>query len=285
MGAAASLVTALLTTISLAWAGDGPPVHDPLRLLSGQNFDAVEHAYADLQINFDKGIVTEYELADAYKAFYQTDDVYRPQLDGWIKRYPKSSSAYLARGIYFRKLGESRRGGDYASKVPDEAMAYMTQMHALALQDLEAALRLNPKSYLAILHLLNIAMFDGDQAATDKYLAAGNAVAPGNLMIRARYLVSLAPKWGGSYEQMYEYIESCRAQGLAADKVEMLRAIRLDDMGHSFQEQGQPDMALGNYVAALDVAKSAGTVFRRTYLKYSLQVCSMPQYKVEAFCQ
>ena len=66
---------------------------DILVQLSSGDIDGVENSFSTLQKNFEKGLSTEYDLLDAYKVFYQKEDRIRPQLDSWIKAYPKSASA------------------------------------------------------------------------------------------------------------------------------------------------------------------------------------------------
>ena len=253
--------------------------------LKAGDFKLVEDSFSALQSEFEQGLKTEYDLFDAYKVFYQRDDVFRPQLNQWIERYPKSSSAYLARGIYFRKLGEFRRGSDYVDKVKNENMEYMEEMFELAKKDLRTSLRIDQKSYLAVLHLLNIAQFEGDDRAAREYLVLGSTAYPGNFLVRARYLIHLTPKWGGSYTAMDTFIESCRSQGMPPDKINLLSAIKFDDQGHSAQEQGQTEQARSAYANALALSRSSGPRFRQDYLQYSLQICREPQNSSKEYCR
>lgn len=257
---------------------------NPLEQLRSGNFQLVENAYSALQSRFEGGMATEYDLLDAYKVFYQREDRYRDQLNNWIRHYPKSASAYLARGVYYRKLGEFRRGTTYISQVPPENVKYMEQMFELSKKDLETSLRLNPKSYLAILHLLNIAQFEGDDRAATKYLALGNAVLPSNFLVRARFLIHLTPKWGGSYKKMEDFIVECGSQGLSPQTINMLNAIKLDDQGASAEERGQMGQAYLAYTNALMLSRSAGDRFRQAYLGYSLRICNGPDHDKE-YCQ
>jgi tetratricopeptide (TPR) repeat protein len=256
----------------------------PLEQLRSNNVAQVEAAYAGLQKRFEAGSASEYELLDAYKAFYQRQDQYRAEFGNWIKRYPASASAYLARGVYYRKLGEFTRGTSYISQVPQENIAYMQRMHQLAKEDLATSLRLNPKSYITILHLLNIAQFESDDRAADKYLALGNAVLPSNFLLRARYLIHLTPKWGGSHQKMKLFIERCRSEGLSQDKLDMLNAIRFEDQGSVAEAGGNTDQARAEYVKALVAARSSGKRFRQDYLRGSAAICEEPEHKGKDYC-
>jgi tetratricopeptide (TPR) repeat protein len=258
--------------------------NNPLDQLKAGDFKSLEGRYSVLQSQFERGVASEYDLLDAYKVFYLRDNVLEPQLNEWVERF-KSSSAHLARGIYFRKRGEFARGTDYISRVPDEDVQFMEQMFELAKKDLKTSLRLNAKSYLAIVHLINIAQFQGDDRAARECLALGNATLPNNFLIRARYLIHLAPKWGGSYKMMDKFIETSRSEGLPPEKIQMLTAIELDDQGHSAREQGQSELARSTYAKALTLAIPAGSRFRRDYLQYSLQICAEPQTGTAIYCR
>ena len=257
----------------------------PLSELSAGKVAAVENAYAQLQTKFEQGLVTEHDLLDAYKAFYITDVKYKNQLDAWVAAYPKSSSAYLARGVYFRKLGEFSRGTGYSSAVPTQNMQYMEQMHQLAKRDLQTSLQFNPKSYLAILHLLNIAMFEDDKQSAAIYLKQGNAVLPSNFLVRARYLIHLTPKWGGSYSEMERFIAASRAQGVSKQDTDLLTAIMSNDQGDTAAHLQQTAVSQDAYVKALTLGKPGGLRFRQDYLRSAARICKDPRHSANDYCR
>jgi Domain of unknown function (DUF4034) len=260
------------------------PANPLAELAAGRNA-AVEDGYEQLQKKFEQGSVNEHDLLDAYKPFYLTDAKYQRQLDAWIAAYPKSSSAYLARGIYFRKLGEFSRGTAYSSKVPPENMKYMQQMHQLAKKDLQTSLQLNPKAYLATLHLLNIAMHEDDKQAAATYLKQGNALLPSNLLVRARYLIHLSPRWGGSYSEMERFIAASRTQGLSKQDVDLLTAIMSADQGDTLRQQQQPAVAEQAYVKALTLGKAGGPRFREDYLRSAARICKDARHSSSDYCR
>lgn len=255
-----------------------------LDALRSGNYMALQKFYSTLQSRFKKGELSEVQLLDAYKPFYQNQDKYRAQLNAWIDRYPKSSYAYLARGIYNRKLGENRRGTKYINQVPEENITYMEKMYLLAKKDLKRALQLNRNSYLAVLHLLNISQSEGNSEDALRYMQMGNKISPRNMLVRARYLIHLAPRWGGSYAAMEKFIKLEQQQGLADDMVKQLESIKYDDIGFSQLERGNQRLAITNYEKGLTLASSATPWFRKHYLSRSLQVCSLPEYRNKTYC-
>jgi Domain of unknown function (DUF4034) len=277
-------VACLLAVLAASPAAPSPASPEQPSQLPAIDYTVAETRYADLQADFEAGKRSEFELLDAYKVFYAHDAGLKQQLDRWVAS-THSSYAYLARGIYYRKLGAARRGSDYIYKVPPENLAFMEQMFDLSKNDLTTSLRLNPRSYLSVLHLLNIAQVEGDDSAARRYLKLGNGLLPSNFLIRARYLIHLTPRWGGSYELMDEFIETCRSEGLPPAKIDLLTAIKLDDRGHAEQEKQQNELAHADYASALTLSDSGGARFRRDYLQAALQLCKEPRTAASAYCQ
>lgn len=253
--------------------------------LEAGNYRVLQTTYSRLQSEFNEGDLSEYKLLVAYKLFYQRQDIFRKQLNGWIVHYPDSSVAYLARGIYYRKLGEFRRGTKYINQVPQKNIIYMEQMFQLAKKDLNKSLKLDPDSYLAVLHLLNIAQFEDNDSAARHYLIMGDRIFPENILMRARYLIHLTPRWGGSYSKMENFIKGERQYGLSRDNEKLLIAIELDDQGEEAQEAGDQSRAIAKYVKALTLTESAANWARHHYLQYSLQLCHLLQYHSKTYCQ
>ncbi|MFT5534535.1 MAG: tetratricopeptide (TPR) repeat protein [Burkholderiaceae bacterium] len=160
----------------------------------------------------------------------------------------------------------------------------MEQMFVLSKKDLETSLHLNPKSYLAILHLLNIAQFEGNSQAAENYLMLGVSVLPSNMILRIRYLIQLTPRWGGSYKSMESFISKCQSQGLSHDKIDLLNAIKHDDKGFVLEEQGKTVEARLAYEEALKLSLSGNSRFRQDYLKYSLRICAKQEHSTKQYC-
>jgi tetratricopeptide (TPR) repeat protein len=257
----------------------------PLQQLTAGDLRSVEASYADLQKRFESGAAGEVDLLNAYAAFYQRQDKYRAQLDAWIKAYPRSSAAHTARGVYLRRLGDTARGAGYIQSVPTENLRYMEQMHALAVADLTKALELNPKTYIATLHLLNIANTNGDDLKAFRYLNMGNEILPTNLLVRARYLIHLTPKWGGSWDEMETFIKQCEVNRVPPERIEQLRAIMFNELGRAAAEAGESAMAQKSYIEALRISLKHGHWFRDYYLKSSLRVCRDAAHVQQDYCK
>jgi tetratricopeptide (TPR) repeat protein len=257
---------------------------DPVAELSSGNIDKVEQHFSQIQNEFYENKIDEYSFFEQYKSFYLNDEKYIAIFNSWIDKYPKSDSAYLARGIFYRKLGEFKRGYKFTNEVTKENMDYMLEMYKLSEKDLLHALFLNEKSYISILNLINIDQYRSDAESARKHLAMANKIYPQNMLVRCRYLIHLTPKWGGDYSLMDKFIETSQSEGLSNDKINLLYAIKYDDMGDMAQLQNKIDLAIKYYEKALNLSQSGPNYFRNNYLDFSLQLCSMPKYKSEKYC-
>jgi len=257
---------------------------DVLQHVKSGRFDALEKYFSSLENKFDQGQISEEELVDAYRPFYLQHDVLSGDLNLWVEQR-SSYTAHLARGIYFRKLGELNRGTRFASETPPEKLDFMIRMFQVAKRDFWRALQLKPVSYLATLHLLNIAQFEGDRKSARMYVNLANRIHPTNFMARARYLIHLQPRWGGTHEQMQWFIDECRLAGVPADRLRWLEAIKREDEGSMQEDRGELSLAQQSFKAALALSIDAAPRFRRAYINRAIRICSRPQHSSQDYCR
>ncbi len=242
---------------------------DVIAKLRAHEFSELERHYEDVESRFERRGLSERDLLAAYYPFYRKEDTLSADFSAWIEQRPSSSLARLSRGIYLRKLGEFRRGQGYAHQTRAADLEYMTQMHARANEDLIAALRQRPDSYITVLHLLNIAQFSMDRQAARAYLDAANRLVPDNLFARARYLISLAPRWNGSHDQMDAFVEETKTGGVTEQLGRWLEAIVSDNRADVAFYQGDDAGAAAYAADALRLSADAGEQFRSDFLGFS----------------
>jgi Domain of unknown function (DUF4034) len=246
---------------------------DIVGLIHKRDFDALEMHFNAIEVSFERGDTTEFALLDAYKSLYMRTDQLSDELLAWTASHPKSYAAHLARGTYYRKLGEYSRGNAFARDVPQPTMMYVHQVFDIAAEELKTAVPLTAKPYLAVLNLLNIARYEADADAADRYLEDGNKILPNNILVRARYLDHLKPRWGGSYEAMSGFVARCKKEGLPDSSVGLLSAMINDDKGLTAETQGNVAEAAAQYKLALTIAESAKSSLKQSYLEDSLNAC------------
>lgn len=241
----------------------------PVQLLKNNNIPALETLLTGVQQRFEKGELTEIELRNAFRPFYDLDETAAKNLVRWASSSPKSYVAHLALGIYFKRRGGDARGGKYMVETPQDDIDRMSAFYKKAAEELSASLALTRKPYLSIFHLLTISMQFGDRATSLVMLRMANEVLPSNSLVRNRYAISLTPRWGGSYEQMDKFISKTKAERVPASVVLQLEAIEHDDKGYTLQERNQHAAAMRHFRSALELATRVGGTFAVEYLETS----------------
>lgn len=234
---------------------------DAVRALHVGQYKQLEAHFAAVQSRFERGQISDDALVDAYKVFYPVDTKPDAAFDAWIAHDPRSYHAHLALGIHDHKVADLLRGTGYISTTPASQLAAMEQPQMLATRELTLSLKLNPRPYLAILYLLNIATSQGDDQAADRWLAMGNRLFPQNLRIRMRYLIHLEPRWGGSYPAMEAFIERSAREGVRRNVVSGLKAIEHQDIGCTAWEGKQYPKARAEFMQAVAFGQQAGGDF------------------------
>jgi len=276
-GIAALVILALVFTSAIADDGDA------ITLLRKRDFAGIETLLAGVQNRFENGALSEIELRNAYRPFYTLDVQGVTNLTEWVNRAPTSYPAHLAMGIYLKRKGIDARGTAYISDTPQQNIDLMRQYHAQAKIQLEKSLSLTKAPYLSVWHLLDMAIFSGDRDISRELLSVANGLLPNNRLARNRYMVSLEPRWGGSYAEMEDFVRTCRREGVEEDGIAQLEAIMHTDIGSSLEEQGNIREARNHFIMAIELAKKIGGDFRKDWIPATNYRCTKPEFA--AYCQ
>jgi len=71
------------------------------------------------------GVDDPNSMRNAFRAFYPTDRDLALRYDVWVKKYPKSYVAPVARAVYYQKIAYEERGGNSISETSDAQLAKM----------------------------------------------------------------------------------------------------------------------------------------------------------------
>lgn len=147
----------------------------------------------------------EADLVTLYRAFNINSKQYAEKFNSWVNAYPASYQPFLARAKYFQTMGWMARGHKWGSETSDEQRTEMNTYFSKAQEDIQKALRRNPKSIVAYLIWIDISNATADLAESEIILRDGLKVSPASYEIRRSYIRRLRPRWGGSIEKMVEF--------------------------------------------------------------------------------
>lgn len=186
---------------------DGYPLQHPdqgvLRhmALAGR-FDELTDWIEGWQAAFEADPRKEYWPIDALGAFGTADPRLTEVLDRWVLARPASFVPHAAQGIHLSSVASARRGTKWANETSEEQFAQMRKFHALAKTALDKALELRPGLVAARRELISMDMAETGLASARRQIEAAVLACPECLQIRLKYLHSLHPKWGGSFDEM-----------------------------------------------------------------------------------
>jgi tetratricopeptide (TPR) repeat protein len=264
------LGTALSTFIAVASLGPALPYAaaaeapitgtrdaQPLVWLKSRDFAAVEQHYSQLQREYESGRVSDQQLYGEFRKLYEDSMENAWYFDEWVRSYPSSYSALLARGAYLYRMAWSVRGDKYLTETARGQISAMENYLALARPDLLASLQKTAKPYLSTLYLLNAAMLQGSAAEREHWFEQGVAIDPANTLVRLRYMFSLRPRWGGSYAAMQHFLQSCEAQHLDPALLARLAMLIHADVAEDAMRAGDTGRVLSEWEQVLELAQSA----------------------------
>jgi len=261
-----------------------PPItfqFDLIGLLRQGQYAVLEAETAKLQSWFETGHESEFAVRQAYRQLYELSPQDLMKVNSWLQAYPKSYAARLARGTYYKQVGFKIRGEAPTSETPPQNLDGMQRFHEIARIDLEASLPLTSKPYLSVFHLLDI--YGDNPEMRRALMEAGTRMLPSNMLVRARYMRGLTPRWGGSHEAMWAFLAEARKSGATELGVTELEAIIHDDMGDGAIQAGDRKSATEHFRQALELGAKVGgdlpeqLVFSRYYR------CTLPG--LQTYCE
>jgi hypothetical protein len=130
--------------------------------LSDRRYSELDKRLTLIQQAYERGTINDEQLREVFRSFYFTTPSLASNFDEWVGQFPRSYVAHLARGIYYKKIGQEARGGATASETSPEQFQAMEQALARASADFEQSLSLDPKPMLTYMQGVQILPRPGD---------------------------------------------------------------------------------------------------------------------------
>lgn len=194
-------------------------------LLKQKKYKELNNILHQHQMAYEKDYSFEDQLFWAYDAFESKDRKFIVFLNNWIKSTPKSYQPYLARAKYFYRQGWLSRGHKWSSETKETEKNKMKYFFKKSDNDINKALNIRNNLVVAQHLLIGISNTQGDENDV-VYKVAKKALKTNSLSynVRAMFLHSLTPRWGGSYEKMQEFIDTSLKYAKNNTKLNLLQA-------------------------------------------------------------
>lgn len=214
-----------------------------IRLLKQQSYLALNNRLTDYQNRMERNIKFEDNLIYAYRAFQMNDSKFEALFDEWVAMFPISHHPYLARANYYVRKGWNARGSKWASETTQQQIEMMNFYFAKANEDLEKAVQLDDSNLDVYALKLSIARATGEDSELQTILQKCLSIHPGTFRIRSIYLLSITPRWGGSYYEMQAFIDDSLKLLSFNSRLSLLQ-------GYILYDQGQMNSIMRSYQAA-----------------------------------
>jgi hypothetical protein len=278
-----SLLASAPTSTAAAPISNGHDQKELLGLLRAQEFETLESATRQVQEKFEKGALSDIQLRNTYRQFYDLDEQDLAKIKEWKKTVPGSYAAHLIRGINFKRKGFDARGDKYISQTPQENIDRMRQYHESAITELGKSLKLTEKPFLSVFHLLDLSKSGGSKEESRALVLAANKMLPSNTLARNRFMKTLTPRWGGSYDEMKQFIAQSKKEEVSTVGLIQLKAIMYDDMAATSLAQGDRQKATTYLFQAVELAQRVGGDFRTDWLPFANSPCAQ-RLEIQSYC-
>ena len=219
-----------------------------LALLRGRRFDELTRRVEAAQAAFEADPSREEQLAQVWDTFTTTD----PSIGALLEAWAAASDSYaplVALGIHHRHSGWTIRE---SRSIPARVSRERAKPHFdQARSRLHRALEVHPRLAVAFECLINLEKSEPAIAESRRLADEAARVCPSCIGPSFEHLFALTPRWGGSYEQMKQYLADLAPRIAKFPRLAVLRGAPAWDRGASGQYGRDHEAELRSYDEAL----------------------------------
>lgn len=184
----------------------------------------------------------------------------RPLLDSWKHASPKSAFAYAASGYAYAQQAQDARGEGYADTTAPDSLQSMSQLLALAEDDLQKALALEPRLTPAYVAWIEGANVGRGRSFVENIGARALAAAPADYAINSDLVFANQSIWGGSPQAMEALAN--QAQAHAAENPLLTLLLTEAPFYQAANCQCDPTIQLSDYREIFDRLPTTAIMWR-----------------------
>jgi tetratricopeptide (TPR) repeat protein len=214
-------------------------------------FKSLNSKLDEYQSAYDRDYQEEDNLFDAFEAFSKIDAANDSLFIKWSYEYPEHYASYAAHAKYYCACARQARGRKWAIDKDQKEYKEMEHYYSLALQNSSEALKKNFRLDVCYAIMVEIGSATDDEGMINKSLADALKNHPYSYRMRLKYLQTMTPRLGGSYEKMKAFIDSCARFVAFNPKLKELSASVPAEKGSIFSYLGKYADAVKMYTEAL----------------------------------
>jgi tetratricopeptide (TPR) repeat protein len=239
--------------------------------LLDRDFRRLDSAFSERRSDARRTTSREPRYVYALDVFDTGDQALEAPLDQWVARDSTNAFAYAARARYRVERGWRARSTKRADDVTRQQWNEMRRWLDLAGRDAVRAATLDTSDIAPHFAMLDATMLQGEDALTLKVFRDAVRRQPSSVLIRARYLYSLRPAWGGSMEQLERFANAQQPDIRLNPRIAVLLGFVDVERGDELDADDQPQAALAAYSRALSYGRHWSFFFKRGQIYRQLE--------------
>lgn len=177
-----------------------------------------DYALADRLIRNNYKTYTS--LIDSIKK--NIDEEYENSLGKWINQDKNNPIPLILRAQYYKSIGWAVRGEKFISYIPVNKIELFRTFMEMSKKDITSAIALDKHSPISWNLLMEILYGRGNSPEMEATFQKAIKAVPDSYSIYLYRLLTLQPKWGGSVEEMYHFVNYYANQSGEASPMKML---------------------------------------------------------------
>ncbi len=248
--------------------------NDQLKLIANKQYDELERKLILLADNFEMDNVHEWALISSSQQIARFNKpsfikTLLPMLDSWVED-TGSFSSYTFRGFWYSGMANYYRGIGWIDSVSEENILQMRKNHKLALADFQSALKIRANFSPIYERMIQIGQASGDEDLKLSALRTGLDENPNSYWIRSKYLNSLTPRWGGSFDKMQQFINEAIKKADSNPRIWSLRGAVFAEKAFTEQLKKNYNEASKLYAKALGLGDKGRWIRQLAYSYFML---------------
>lgn len=231
------------------------------KLLESGDYETIENSLGKLVEGYMVDYRLENALIEGFDYFHPDNGFEIEMFDRWVDA-TGSGIAYTARGMYLASCGFAARGTKFADETPKENFDKLYDYLEKAYPDLKTATEKNRDILPAYIWLMNISRNSWSENNKTDVFKEARKYHKRSFYLRFHYMISLEPKWGGSYYLMQAFAQ------MAARKTDLNPGL-YTMLGEPISAEADAYYYKGDYIKAAELYTKALEYGDRTdWLQY-----------------
>ncbi len=213
------------------------------------------------QASCDRDIQNEFAVRDGFQALAAGTPSAKALFDDWVGGAPGNWVPLTARATWSLALGRKARGAKPAKGQGAVPSGTGSDNVLQAVRDLERSLRITPRQLQGYLVLMEICQYVGDRERGALVAKKALELYPNSYLLRHRHLMSLAPRWGGSYDAMERFARESARHAAANPRLKILAGLVPWDRGRTAASEGDYAKAIALFEESLAHGASSTVLY------------------------